>query len=88
MLRRSTLGFTAPFDTHRLRLNSTMASALRRRYPFMQPDQVVDNLVIGAGVVGMAICRQLATSIQGSTFLVERCLSFGHMTASTRYDNS
>lgn len=29
-------------------------------------------MIIGAGVVGMAICQQLATSIQGSTFLVER----------------
>lgn len=51
-----------------------MATALRRRYGFMPPDQAVDFLIIGAGVVGVAIARQLSLSIADkSTFLVERC---------------
>lgn len=50
-----------------------MAAALRKRYPFLPPDQVVDNLIIGAGVVGMAIGRQLASAFhEKATFLVER----------------
>ena len=53
--------------------HSTMSvAALRRRYPFIAADTAVDNLVIGAGVVGMAIARQISKSIQGSTFVVER----------------
>lgn len=50
-----------------------MAAALRRKYAFLPPDQAVDFLVIGAGVVGVAIARQLSLSIADkSTILVER----------------
>lgn len=56
-----------------------MASALRRKYAYLPPDQAVDFLVIGAGVVGVAIARQLSLSIADkSTFLVERYASKFH----------
>jgi hypothetical protein len=51
---------------------AAMTSALRRRYPFRAPELSIDNLVIGAGVVGLAVARRLAKFDGKSTFLVER----------------
>ena len=50
------------------------AAALRRKYAYLPPESSVDFLCIGAGVVGIAIGRQLSKSIADkTTFVIERC---------------
>lgn len=49
-----------------------MANLLRAKYPFIEPAAVIDQLVIGSGVVGLAIARKLAALTDRTTFLVER----------------
>ncbi|GAA96811.1 hypothetical protein E5Q_03483 [Mixia osmundae IAM 14324] len=47
-----------------------MASLLRRAHSYVAPTDTVDHLVIGGGVVGMAIARELAKI--APTFVIER----------------
>jgi choline dehydrogenase-like flavoprotein len=50
-----------------------MASLARAR-SFIPPSETIDFAIIGAGVVGVAIARQLSLSLAEKTvFLIERC---------------
>lgn len=42
------------------------------RPPYLEPDGAVDQLVVGAGVVGLAIGRALSRLHDRSTFVIER----------------
>lgn len=54
-----------------------------KRYPFKAPASAVDYLVVGGGVVGLAIARRLTQKFPGkSIFLVERNSSAGQETSS------
>ncbi|KAF8318963.1 FAD dependent oxidoreductase [Clavulina sp. PMI_390] len=53
------------------------------RFSYREPEGYVDHLVIGAGIVGLAIARQLAEHFPTlSTFLVERHSHAGQETSS------
>ncbi|KAM0791308.1 hypothetical protein ACM66B_005780 [Microbotryomycetes sp. NB124-2] len=59
-----------------------MAAALRRRYSPIAPELTVDHLVIGAGVVGLAIAERLTRAFTDkTTFVVERHGAFGQETS-------
>lgn len=51
-----------------------MAAALRRRYPFLAPESsTVDFVIVGAGVVGLSVARQISRNIADkTTFVIER----------------
>jgi heterodisulfide reductase subunit A-like polyferredoxin len=51
-----------------------MATLWRSRFPFLEPAFAVDCLVIGGGVIGLAIARRLALAKVDNKqiFLVER----------------
>lgn len=60
-----------------------MAKLLRRRFPFLPPDGQVDHLVVGAGVVGLAIAERLVKAFPDrTTFVVERHGQVGQETSS------
>ncbi|GAA5878929.1 hypothetical protein JCM3774_000662, partial [Rhodotorula dairenensis] len=60
-----------------------MAKLLRRRYPYLPPDGQVDHLVVGAGVVGLAIAERLVKAFPDrTTFVVERHGQVGQETSS------
>ncbi|CAE6425216.1 unnamed protein product [Rhizoctonia solani] len=51
------------------------------QYPYRKPEMVVDHLIIGAGVVGLAIAQRLAYKFPSkSTYLVERNSRVGEET--------
>jgi DNA replication ATP-dependent helicase Dna2 len=51
----------------------TYAALLRQRYPFRAPTASVDHLVVGGGVLGLAIGAGLVnTAGARTTFVVER----------------
>ncbi|KAH7344999.1 NAD dehydrogenase [Rhizoctonia solani] len=53
------------------------------RYIYKKPEMAVDHLIIGAGVVGLAIAQRLAYKLPGkSTYLVERNSRAGEETSS------
>ncbi|KAK4054521.1 hypothetical protein OIV83_001015 [Microbotryomycetes sp. JL201] len=57
-------------------------AALRRRYAPIAPELTVDHLVIGAGVVGLAIAERLTRAFADkTTFVVERHGAFGQETS-------
>lgn len=56
------------------------ASRLRALYPVRAASDVVDVLVIGGGVVGLAIGRRLARLADRSTFVIERNHAVGQET--------
>lgn len=46
---------------------------LRARYPFLAPTTHIDHLVVGGGVVGLAVAAGLVnTGGKRTTFVVER----------------
>ncbi|CEQ39438.1 SPOSA6832_00945, partial [Sporobolomyces salmonicolor] len=50
-----------------------MSRLLRSRYPYIPPDGAVDHLVVGAGVVGLAVAERLVKAFADkTTFVVER----------------
>jgi L-2-hydroxyglutarate oxidase LhgO len=50
-----------------------MSRLLRKRYPYLEPSITVDTLVVGGGVVGLAIAERLIKAFADkTTFLVER----------------
>ncbi|GAA5893677.1 NAD(P)/FAD-dependent oxidoreductase [Sporobolomyces salmoneus] len=56
---------------------------LRRQYPYLAPSLTVDTLVIGGGVVGLAIAERLTKAfVDKTTFLVERHGQVGQETSS------
>lgn len=58
-------------------------SSLRQKFPFLPPETTVDHLVIGAGVVGLAVARELLRRFKNkSTFIVERNPQPGQETSS------
>ncbi|GAA6012032.1 hypothetical protein JCM11491_000146 [Sporobolomyces phaffii] len=60
-----------------------MSRLLRRRYPYQAPSLSVDTLVIGGGVVGLAIAERLTKAfVDKTTFLVERHGQIGQETSS------
>ncbi|GAA5925868.1 NAD(P)/FAD-dependent oxidoreductase [Sporobolomyces koalae] len=60
-----------------------MSRSLRKRYPYLEPALAVDTLVIGGGVVGLAIAERLTKSFANkTTFLVERHGQIGQETSS------
>ncbi|KAH7100581.1 FAD dependent oxidoreductase [Auriculariales sp. MPI-PUGE-AT-0066] len=52
------------------------------RFPFRQPDYAVDHLVIGGGIVGLAIGARLSKRPDTSTVVVERHSIVGQETSS------
>ncbi|KAA1126411.1 hypothetical protein PGTUg99_002175 [Puccinia graminis f. sp. tritici] len=62
---------------------SRTLSRLRQNFPYIPPEATVDHLVIGAGVVGLAIGRELVHRFRcRSTFVVERNPQPGQETSS------
>ncbi|PLW42370.1 hypothetical protein PCASD_06359 [Puccinia coronata f. sp. avenae] len=62
---------------------ATTLSRLRHHFPFIPPEATVDHLVIGAGVVGLAVGRELIHKFRDrSTFVVERNHQPGQETSS------
>ncbi|ORY89288.1 FAD dependent oxidoreductase [Leucosporidium creatinivorum] len=60
-----------------------MAALLRSRHAFRPPEMTVDHLVVGAGVVGLAIAERLTKAfVDRTTFVVERRGAFGEETSS------
>ncbi|GAA5854429.1 hypothetical protein JCM8547_001819 [Rhodosporidiobolus lusitaniae] len=60
-----------------------MSQLLRRRYPYLAPEGRVDHLVVGAGVVGLAIAERLVKALPDRTaFVVERHGQVGQETSS------
>ncbi|GAA5978133.1 hypothetical protein JCM5350_007407 [Sporobolomyces pararoseus] len=60
-----------------------MSRLLRKRYPYLEPQLAVDTLVIGGGVVGLAITERLTKAFsEKTTFLVERHGQVGQETSS------
>ncbi|GAA5941220.1 hypothetical protein JCM3775_006652 [Rhodotorula graminis] len=60
-----------------------MSRLLRRRYPRIEPEGAVDHLVVGAGVVGLAIAERLVKAFPTrTTFCVERHGQVGQETSS------
>ncbi|GAA5996734.1 NAD(P)/FAD-dependent oxidoreductase [Rhodotorula paludigena] len=60
-----------------------MAKLLRKRFPFLPPDGTVDHLVVGAGVVGLAVAERLLKAFPDrTTFVVERHGQVGQETSS------
>ncbi|GAA6059998.1 hypothetical protein JCM10212_001156 [Sporobolomyces blumeae] len=60
-----------------------MSRLLRKRYPHLEPSLAVDTLVIGGGVVGLAIAERLTKAFADkTTFLVERHGQAGQETSS------
>ncbi|KAI5474705.1 hypothetical protein MNV49_002573 [Pseudohyphozyma bogoriensis] len=60
-----------------------MSRLLRRRYNYLPPSVEVDHVVIGAGVVGLAVAERLVKAFHGkSTFVVERNGQAGQETSS------
>ncbi|KAI0650669.1 NAD dehydrogenase [Trametes meyenii] len=54
-----------------------------QRFKFKSPEYTIDNLIIGGGVVGLAVAQRLAQKFPGnSTFLVERHGKAGEETSS------
>ena len=48
--------------------------SLARARSFIPPSETIDFAIIGAGVVGVAVARQLSLSLAEKTvFLIERC---------------
>ncbi|KAJ1311446.1 hypothetical protein OPQ81_009935 [Rhizoctonia solani] len=79
----------ACLDHHRPHILSMairgLAVALNRhgRYAYRKPEMAVDHLIIGAGVVGLAIAQRLAYKFPDkSTYLVERNTRVGEETSS------
>lgn len=52
----------------------TYAAVLRKKYPFIAPSMNVDHLVVGGGVVGLAVAAGLVNTAGANrtTFVVER----------------
>ncbi|POW05062.1 hypothetical protein PSTT_09931 [Puccinia striiformis] len=64
--------------------SKTTISRLRQNFGFIPAEATVDHLVIGAGVVGLAIARELTNRFRDrSTFVVERNAQPGQ---ETRYE--
>lgn len=60
-----------------------MTAVLRARYPFLAPSLTVDHLIVGGGVVGLAIAERLTLAFPHlSTFLIERHGQCGRETSS------
>ncbi|KAM0752651.1 FAD dependent oxidoreductase [Meredithblackwellia eburnea MCA 4105] len=60
-----------------------MSRLARSRYSFLPPSEAVDHLVVGAGVVGLAIAERLTLRFPSlSTFVVERHGQAGQETSS------
>ncbi|GAA5959302.1 hypothetical protein JCM21900_003922 [Sporobolomyces salmonicolor] len=60
-----------------------MSRLLRSRYPYIPPDGAVDHLVVGAGVVGLAVAERLVKAFADkTTFVVERHGQVGQETSS------
>ncbi|GAA5850757.1 hypothetical protein JCM5353_000222 [Sporobolomyces roseus] len=60
-----------------------MSRLLRKRYQYLEPALTVDSLVIGGGVVGLAIAERLTKAfVDKTTFLVERHGQVGQETSS------
>ncbi|GAA5874565.1 hypothetical protein JCM16303_002906 [Sporobolomyces ruberrimus] len=60
-----------------------MSRLLRKRYPYLEPSITVDTLVVGGGVVGLAIAERLIKAFADkTTFLVERHGQVGQETSS------
>ncbi|GAA6028181.1 hypothetical protein JCM8097_006901 [Rhodosporidiobolus ruineniae] len=60
-----------------------MSKLLRSRYPFLAPEGAVDHLVVGAGVVGLAVAERLVKALPDrTTFVVERHAQVGQETSS------
>jgi len=58
-------------------------SSLRQKFPFIPAETTVDHLVIGAGVVGLAVGRELLRRFKNkTTFVVERNAQPGQETSS------
>ncbi|KAH9455987.1 hypothetical protein H4Q26_002812 [Puccinia striiformis f. sp. tritici PST-130] len=63
--------------------SKTTISRLRQNFGFIPAEATVDHLVIGAGVVGLAIARELTNRFRDrSTFVVERNAQPGQETSS------
>ncbi|SGY23925.1 BQ5605_C019g08996 [Microbotryum silenes-dioicae] len=59
------------------------AAVLRKRYPFLAPELQVSHLVVGAGVVGLAVAERLVNKFaERTTFVVERHGQAGQETSS------
>jgi hypothetical protein len=51
-----------------------MTALLRARYPFIPPSLSVSHIVVGGGVVGLAVGERLVKGFANrTTFVVERC---------------
>ncbi|GAA5948086.1 hypothetical protein JCM3765_007103 [Sporobolomyces pararoseus] len=60
-----------------------MSRLLRQRYPYLDPQLSVDTIVIGGGVVGLAIAERLTKAFsEKSIFLIERHGQVGQETSS------
>ncbi|GAA6001429.1 hypothetical protein JCM10207_006662 [Rhodosporidiobolus poonsookiae] len=60
-----------------------MSRLLRARYPYRPPEGQVDHLIVGAGVVGLAIAERLVKAFPDRvTFVVERHGQVGQETSS------
>ncbi|GAA6054260.1 hypothetical protein JCM3770_005148 [Rhodotorula araucariae] len=60
-----------------------MSRLLRKRYPRLEPEGHVDHLVVGAGVVGLAVAERLVKALPTrTTFCVERHGQAGQETSS------
>ncbi|BGP16455.1 hypothetical protein JCM10213_003989 [Rhodosporidiobolus nylandii] len=60
-----------------------MSKLLRSRYPYLPPEGRVEHLVVGAGVVGLAIAERLVRAFPDrSTFVCERHGQVGQETSS------
>ncbi|PWY98978.1 FAD dependent oxidoreductase [Testicularia cyperi] len=75
-------GFASAADPSQIRpLIASLPS--RSRYPYKDPELAVDHLVIGGGVVGLAVASALAARWpEKTTYLVERNRAFGEETSS------
>ncbi|SCV71932.1 BQ2448_4626 [Microbotryum intermedium] len=59
------------------------AAVLRKHYPFLAPELQVSHLVVGAGVVGLAVAERLVNKFgEKTTFVVERHGQPGQETSS------
>ncbi|GAA5895986.1 hypothetical protein JCM6882_005580 [Rhodosporidiobolus microsporus] len=60
-----------------------MSALLRSRYPYLAPEGAVEHLVVGAGVVGLAVAERLVKAFPDrTTFVVERHGQVGQETSS------
>ncbi|KAF9974726.1 hypothetical protein BGZ73_001809 [Actinomortierella ambigua] len=64
-----------------IRWASTVSAALQNGHDMREPDFNVDHLVIGAGVVGLAVAERLAAR-GGSTLIVDKNPAVGQETSS------